>query len=118
MAHHIVAALALAALGVIVVNIVLMGLQFGNLLIGNGQALLLLGARQGDPQPSPGAKLVVLGKDELHLRACIPGGKGADIPGMIGHGAPSYVCKKWDIQNDYTTNPPHSQTKPKISERS
>ena len=93
MAHHIVAALALAALGVVVVDIVLVGLQLGDLPVGDGQALLLLGPRQGDPEPPPGAEFVVLGKDELHLRACVPGGKGADIPGMIGHGDVLLRCK-------------------------
>ena len=93
MAHHVMAALALAALGVVVVDVVLVSLQLGDLLVGDGQALLLLSPRQGDPQPPPGAELVVLGKDELHLRACVPGGKGADIPGMIGHGDVLLRCK-------------------------
>ena len=57
----------LARNGVLIVDVVLVRLQLGNLLIGDGQALLLLGLSQRDPQPTPGAELVVVREDVLHL---------------------------------------------------
>ena len=77
MAHHIVAALRLAAHGVLVVHIIDMGLQLGYLPVGDGKALGLLGLGQGHPQPAPGAELVLFRKQVLHLAAGIAGGKRA-----------------------------------------
>ena len=79
MAHHVVAAFPLPALGIFIIDVVLVGFQLGDLLVGDFQALLLLRPGQGNPQPAPGAELVVLGEYKLHLLAGIPGGKGADI---------------------------------------
>ena len=73
-AHHVVAALLLAVLR--------MGFQLGNLLVGNVQPLFLFRLRQRNPQLPPGAELVVLGEDELHLLAGIAGRKWADIAVM------------------------------------
>ena len=66
-AHHVMADELLARNGVLIVDVVLVRLQLGNLLIGDGQALLLLGLSQRDPQPAPGAELVVVREDVLHL---------------------------------------------------
>ena len=85
-AHHIMAAFALAALGVLVIDVVPVGSELGDLLVGDGQALPFFGSRQGNPQPAPGAEFVILRKGKLHLRAGIAGGKGADVSGMVGHG--------------------------------
>ena len=86
-AHHVVAALFLPALGVLVIDVVPVGLQLGDLLVGDGQALGLLGPGQGDPQPAPGAELVLFGEQVLHFPACIPGAEGALI-GIVRHGFP------------------------------
>lgn len=48
MAHHVVAHLALAGLGLGVVDVVAMGLQLGDLLVRDGKAERLLRAGQGD----------------------------------------------------------------------
>ena len=81
-AHHVVAALLLAALRIIVVDVLRMGFQLGNLLVSDVQPLFLFRLRQRNPQLPPGAELVVLGEDELHLLAGIAGRKGADIAVM------------------------------------
>ena len=86
MAHHVVAAFLFPADSVVIVDVLGMGLQLGDLLVGDVNALLLLGLGQGNPQPAPGAELVVLGENELHLPAGIPGGEGADVA-VVGHGS-------------------------------
>ena len=79
MRHHIVAHLLFLFACHIVVDVVLMRFQLGNLLIGDGQAQLLLGFRQRDPQLAPCAELVVRRKQILHFLAGIAGGKGRFI---------------------------------------
>ena len=69
--HDVVAYLFLTGLCHVVVDVVLMGLQFVDLLLGDGQSQLLLGFSQGDPQLSPGAEFLIRGKDVLHLLACV-----------------------------------------------
>ena len=81
-AHHVVAALLLAALRIVVVDVLRMGFQLGNLLVSDVQPLLLFRLRQRNPQLPPGAELVVLGEDELHLLAGIACRKWADIAVM------------------------------------
>ena len=72
----------LAALRIVVVDVLRVGFQLGNLLVGNVQPLLLFRLRQRNPQLPPGAELVVLGEDELHLLAGIAGREWADIAVM------------------------------------
>ena len=66
-AHHVVAALLFPGGGHIVIDVVLVRLQLGDLRVGDGQALLLLGLRQRDPQPAPRLEFIVLREDVLHL---------------------------------------------------
>ena len=79
MRHHIVAHLFFPRGGYIIIDIVLVGFQLGNLFIGDGQAQLLFGFGQGDPEFPPGAKLVIGRKQVLHLLAGIAGSKGRFI---------------------------------------
>ena len=88
-AHHVVTAFPFPALGVLVVDVVLMGFQLGDLLVGDGKPLRLFRFGQSDPELPPCAELVVLGENELHVFAGIAGGKGADVGGMVGHGETS-----------------------------
>jgi len=78
-AHHVVAHFPLPGLGHLVVDVVLMALQLLNLLFGDGKPQPVLGLRQRNPQPAPGAELLLLRKEILHLVAGVTGGKGADI---------------------------------------
>ena len=48
-AHHVVAAFPLPALGVFIVDVVLMGFQLGDLLVGDGKALRLFRLGQRNP---------------------------------------------------------------------
>ena len=67
------------AAGIVIVDVVPVGFHLGNLFIGDVQTLRLLGTGQGNPQSAPGAEFVILRKQELHFRACIPCGKRAYI---------------------------------------
>ena len=78
-AHHIVTDQLFPRGGFLVVDVILVGFQLGNLLIGDGQALLLLGLGQCNPQTAPGTELVVVRESILHLVRSIPGGEGRDI---------------------------------------
>ena len=78
-AHHVVAHLALAGLGISIVDVVAVGLQLGDLLVRDGKAELLFRAGQGDPQPPPGAEFEVLREKVLHLRAGIARGERGNI---------------------------------------
>ena len=69
--HNIMAHLFFTGLGHIIIDIVLMGLQLVDLLLGNGKSQLHLGLSQGNPELSPGAELLVRGKDVLHLFTCV-----------------------------------------------
>ena len=84
MAHHVVADLFFPLLGDFVVDVVLVGFQFVNLLLGNVQPQLPLGLGQGDPKPPPGAEFEVVGEKMLHFPAGIAGGQGGNI-GIMGH---------------------------------
>ena len=57
MAHYVMADLFFPGLSHVVVDVLLMGPQFFQLFIGDGQAQFLLRLRQGDPQLAPGAEL-------------------------------------------------------------
>ena len=81
-AHHIMANLLLPRLGNLVVDVVLVGLELGDLLVGDRQTLMLLSPGQCNPEPAPGLELVVLRKDVLHLIAGITGLERADITVM------------------------------------
>ena len=84
-AHHVVAAFLFPGGGILVVDVLPVGLQLLNLLLGDGKALLLFRLGQGDPQLAPGAELVVFRKDKLHLPAGVPGGKGAEVTVVLVH---------------------------------
>ncbi len=93
MAHHVVAHLALTRLGHLVVDILGVRLQLGNLLIRDGKAKLLFRLGQRDPQAPPGAKFEIFRKHRLHLPAGIAGGKRRDIPVLfVGHIDSPSVC--------------------------
>ena len=86
MAHHVVADQLFAGDGDIVVDVVHMGFQLGHHLGGDvGQALVHLGPGQRHPQAAPGAELVVVREDVLHLIGGVTGGKRADITVMLRH---------------------------------
>jgi len=86
MAHDVVAHQLLPLDGDFIVDVVHMSFQLGHHLGGDiGQALLHLGPGQGHPQAAPGAELVVVREDVLHLIGGITGGKGADITVMLRH---------------------------------
>ena len=77
MAHHVVAHQLFALNGDFIVDVVHMGFQLGHHFGGDiGQALLHLGPGQRHPQAAPGAELVVVREDVLHLIGGITGGKG------------------------------------------
>jgi len=84
MAHDIVAAFLFAGDGHVVIDVVAVRLQLGELLVGDGEALPLLGPRQRDPQPAPCFEFVVLGKNILHLLRRVAGGKRRKI-GIVRH---------------------------------
>ena len=85
-AHHVVADQLLPGNGDVIVDIVHMGFQLGHHLGGDiGQALLHLGPGQRHPQAAPGAELVVIREDVLHLIGGVAGGKRADITVMLRH---------------------------------
>ena len=98
-AHHIVTALPLPALRILIIDVVLVRFQLGNLFVRDVQALLLFSLRQGDPQLAPSAEFIVLGKNELHLLAGISGRKRTDIM-IVGHDA--YLRCFNILQNEYT----------------
>ena len=87
-AHHIVTDLLLPRLGDVVVDVVRVGLQLGDLRVGDREALPLLRPGQGDPQLPPGFELVVGGKNVLHFIARVTGAKGAFVS-VVGHLCPS-----------------------------
>ena len=83
-AHHIMAHQLLARNGDLVVDVVHMGFQLGHHFRGDiGLALLHLGPGQRHPQAAPGAELVVIREDVLHLIGSVAGGKRADIAIML-----------------------------------
>ena len=84
MAHHVVAAFLFPADGILIVDVVLVGFQLGNLLVGDVQAIGFFGLGQSNPQPAPGAELVVLREDVLHLGGGITGLEGRDVF-IVGH---------------------------------
>ena len=86
MAHNVVAHQLLTGDGILVVDVVLVGFQLGKLLIGDCQALLLFSLGKRDPQLAPGAELVVVGEDILHLVRSIAGGERGNITVMLCHG--------------------------------
>ena len=71
--HDVVAQLLLLLGRQFIVNVGEMGLHLVNLLLGDGQAQLHLRPGQRHPQLAPGGKLLVRGKQVLHLIAGIPG---------------------------------------------
>ena len=84
-AHHVMAYQLFPGDGVLVIDVILVGFQLGNLFVGDGQALLLLGLGQGNPQLAPGAELVVVREDILHLVRSIAGAERRDIAVMLCH---------------------------------
>ena len=85
-AHHVMAHQLFAGDGILVVHVVLVGFQLGDLLIGDSQALLLLGLGKRDPQLAPGAELVVVRENVLHLIGSITGRERGNITVMLCHG--------------------------------
>ena len=92
MRHHVVAHLLFLFARHIVVDVVHMGFQLLHHFGGDvGQALLHLCAGQRHPQAAPGAELVVIREDVLHLIGGVTGGKRADIAVMLRHWKSSYA---------------------------
>ena len=85
MAHDIVAHQLFAGSGFLVIDVILVGFQLGNLGVGDSKTLLLLRLGQRDPQSAPGAEFVILRENILHLVRGIAGGKRADITIMLRH---------------------------------
>ena len=84
MAHYIMADHFLSGFGFFIVNIIRMGFEFGDLLVGDGQSQFLLRLSQRDPQFPPGPEFHIRRKDVLHLFARISLGERAHIS-VIGH---------------------------------
>ena len=85
MAHHVMAHFLLAGSRHIVVDVVLMRLHLlDHFVCDPGDAELLLRLRERDPEPSPGAELVILRENKLHLPACIPLRERTDVT-IRGH---------------------------------
>ena len=76
-AHDVVTDQPFPFLGDLVVDVVLVGLQLGDLLSGDGQAQLVLGLGQGDPEEPPGSELLIRGEKVLHFFAGVAGAEGA-----------------------------------------
>ena len=92
-AHHVVAHQLLPGFRHVVVDVVGMGLQLVDLLLGDRKAQLPLRLGQGDPELPPGAEFMVLREQILHLTAGIAGGERGDVPVAVSfHGAPPYWC--------------------------
>ena len=84
MAHDVVAHQLFPLDGHFVVDIVHMGFQLSYHIRGDvGQTLIHFGTSQRHPQPPPGAELVVVREDILHLIGSVAGGKRADIAIML-----------------------------------
>ena len=71
MAHDIVAHLFFARLGDFIVNVVGVGFEFGDLLVGNRQPQFFFAFGKGNPQLSPSAEFKVRRKDVFHFFARI-----------------------------------------------
>ena len=84
-AHHVVAHQLFAGDGVLVVDVILVGFQLGNLGVGDSKTLLLLRLGQRDPQSAPGAEFVILRENILHLVRGIAGGEGGNITVVVRH---------------------------------
>ena len=78
-AHHVVADHLFPLLGHLVVDVLGVGFQLVDLLLGDGQAQLHLRLRQGDPKLPPGAELHVRGEQVFHFLVRIPGGQGGFV---------------------------------------
>ena len=91
MAHHVMAHFFFPCLCHIIVDVVRMAFQLFDLLIRDGQAQLLLRLRQRDPQPSPGAELLIGRKNVLHFLTRIPLRKRAHISVRIAHSPFSFL---------------------------
>ena len=76
MAHDIVTDQLFPGHRILIVDVVQVGSQLVQLLLGNIQALIFLSLGQCQPEPPPGAELVVLREDVLHFLRGIPGGEG------------------------------------------
>ena len=84
--HNVVADLAFLGPGEFVVDIVHMGLEFGDHVRGDrGQAEFMLPLGQGDPTAAPVGELEPFGKQFLHLPAGVAGHQGLLIDIVI-HG--------------------------------
>ena len=73
--HHVMAHLVLALFRDVVVDIGDVRGKLIDLLLRNGQAQLMLGTRQRHPQPAPGLKAHIGGKEVQHIFGCIAGRK-------------------------------------------
>ena len=95
-AHNVMADQLFTGFRHVVVDIPGMGLHLIDLLLGHVQPQLVLGLRQGNPQLPPGAELVVVGEEILHLLAGVPGGQGGGVAVAVSfHGAPPQLCLLW-----------------------
>ena len=71
MAHDIVADFLFPCLGDLKIDVVAVGFQLGDLLVGNIKPQRLFRFRKRNPQLPPGAEFEGFGENELHLVACV-----------------------------------------------
>ena len=71
MRHNVMAHLAFPLLRHLIVNIVRMGFQLVNLLLGDIQSQFFFRLCKSDPQSPPCAEFHIRRKDILHFPACI-----------------------------------------------
>ena len=84
--HHVVPDLALAALGVVVVDVVGVRLQLGDLRVGDRQPELLLRLGERNPELPPRPELEVGGEEVRHLLRGVPLGERV-LCGVARHGS-------------------------------
>ena len=89
MRHDVMPHLALPRVRHVVVDVVHVRPQLGDLLHRNIQPQLALAFRQRDPQPPPGGKLAVVREDFLHLPARVAAAQGVFVNSVfLSHVSP------------------------------
>ncbi len=85
--HHVVADLPLVPVGGVVVDVVHMGPQLGDLLVADRQAQFLFRLGQRHPQPPPSAELLVVTPQPAHFLGSVADNQRVLVL-VVGHGAP------------------------------